>query len=358
MTVRVLVAMSGGVDSSVAAALLVEQGYDVTGVHLKVADAASPDERGRVHGCCGVADADDARRVAQVLDIPFYVWNLTERFGATVVKDFISEYERGRTPNPCVRCNEQVKFGTVLHRGLKMGFDFVATGHYARVTHTGEGARLFRGIDGAKDQSYVLATLGRDALDRTLFPVGDRTKPQTREIARSLGLRTAEKPESFDICFVPDGNAGDFVERSGAAVSPGPLVDSSGTVVGEHRGIHRYTVGQRKGLGLATHERRFVLEVDAARNAIVVGAEELLGRHGLVAEEVSWIAGVPPGEANVLVQIRAHGEPVPAKLETEDPSRVHVAFERPVRGIAPGQLAGFYRRDEVLGGGTISHSIS
>lgn len=357
MTARVLVAMSGGVDSSVAAALLVQQGYDVTGVHLKVADAAAPDERGRVHGCCGIADADDARRVAQVLDIPFYVWNLTDQFGSQVVADFVAEYGRGRTPNPCVRCNERVKFGTVLDRGTRMGFDFVATGHYARLEHAGGRVHLLRGADPAKDQSYVLATLSPTALARTLFPVGGRTKADTRAIAASLGLRTANKPESYDICFVPDGDAAAFVERSGAAVAPGPVLDPEGRVVGEHGGIHRYTVGQRRGLGLATHERRFVLEIDPARNAVVVGPEELLGRRGLVAAEVSWLDG-PPDDADVSVQIRAHGDAVPARLDTRDDSTVAVTFARPVRGVAPGQLAAFYRGDEVLGGGRILHSVA
>jgi tRNA-specific 2-thiouridylase len=355
--VKVLVAMSGGVDSSVAAALLVRLGHDVTGVHLKMSEQ-TPQDGGRVHGCCTVEAADDARRVAQVLDVPFYVWNLKDAFQRSVVADFVGEYARGRTPNPCVRCNETVKFGALLERGASTGFDAVATGHYA-VSRLEHGRwRLYRGADPAKDQSYVLATLGQQELSRALFPVGALTKRRTREIARSLGLRTADKPESYDICFVPDGDAGGFVERHGPPAAPGPILDPSGREIGRHRGVHRYTVGQRRGLGLATAERRYVLEVDAARNAVIVGAEEMLSRRGLEAERVRWVSGSAPAARDLSVQIRAHGAATPATLERVGGEGVVVRFARPERGVAPGQLAAFYAGDEVLGGGTIRRSLA
>ncbi|MCA1831928.1 MAG: tRNA 2-thiouridine(34) synthase MnmA [Actinomycetota bacterium] len=353
---KILVAMSGGVDSSVAAAMLVAEGHDVTGVHLKLSEA-SPESNGRVHGCCTVEAADDARRVADVLDIPFYVWNLKDTFSSAVIDDFVREYERGRTPNPCVRCNETVKFGALLDRGRATGFDAVATGHYAINREEDGRRRLYRSADRTKDQSYVLATLGRQELAFARFPVGAQTKDRTREIARSLMLRTADKPESYDICFVPDGDAAAFVERAGATVAPGPILDPDGNEVGEHGGIHRFTVGQRRGLGLATAERRFVLEVDASRNAIVVGPGELLARGGLTAEKVSWVGGEPPVTADCTVQVRAHGEPVPATITSVEAGRVAVRFGRPQRGIAPGQLAALYDGDEVLGAGTIDAAL-
>jgi tRNA-specific 2-thiouridylase len=358
---KVLVAMSGGVDSSVAAAMLAEQGHDVTGVHLRLSDLHGPDEGGRVHGCCGVTDADDARRVAQVLDVPFYVWDLKEQFGAGVVDDFVSEYARGRTPNPCVRCNEKIKFGALLARAEQLGFDALATGHYARAWHDERGWHLARGADDAKDQSYVLARLGQRELARAIFPVGALSKSQTRDHARALRLRTADKPESFDICFVPDGDAAGFVERAlGDGARPGEIVDAGGVVLGEHAGVHRYTVGQRRGLGIDTGSRKaFVLEIDAPSNRIVVGPGELLARAGLEADEVTWVSGSPPEDGIDAVQVRAHGGACAATLERAEAAAATatVRFAQPQRGIAPGQLAAFYRGDEVLGGGTIARAL-
>jgi tRNA-specific 2-thiouridylase len=352
---KILAAMSGGVDSSVAAAMLVRDGHDVTGVHLRLTDQ-TPAMDGRVHGCCGIADADDARRVAQVLDIPFYVWNFKDAFARGVVDDFVGEYARGRTPNPCVRCNETVKFGALRERAYDLGFDAVATGHYARATREGDGWHLYRGGDEQKDQSYVLARLGQDELERARFPVGAQSKDETRALARELGLRTADKPDSYEICFVPDGDSGGFVERFGARIRPGVIVGTDGAVLGEHPGVHRFTVGQRRGLGINTgSSKAFVLEIDAPANRIVVGPGEMLARTGLEAEEVRWVAGVAPGNIDA-VQVRAHGGVYGAGLLDVDGDRATVRFDRPQRGIAPGQLVAFYRGEEVLGGGTIARA--
>ncbi|MFY9586376.1 MAG: tRNA 2-thiouridine(34) synthase MnmA [Actinomycetota bacterium] len=354
---KVLVAMSGGVDSSVAASMLVADGHDVTGVHMKLSSAPAHESAGRVHGCCTVEAADDARRVAQVLDMPFYVWDLTEDFSRGVLDDFVAEYASGRTPNPCVRCNETVKFGALLERGRRAGFDAVATGHYA-VNRFERGAwRLSRSADRAKDQSYVLSTVEPDALEFARFPVGAQTKEETRAIARSLELRTADKPDSYEICFVPDGDAGGFVEKTLGGTTPGEIVDIDGAVVGEHRGLPHYTVGQRRGLGIETHEKRYVLEVDAPRNRVVVGPSELLARGGLLAERMSWIAERPLPGTMVQAQIRAHGAEIPATLETVGDGTATVRFAQPQRGVAPGQLVAFYAGDEVLGGGTIARSL-
>lgn len=352
---KILAAMSGGVDSSVAAAVLVHQGHDVTGVHLRLADLHGPAADGRVHGCCGVTDADDARRVAQVLDVPFYVWNLKEIFASSVVDDFVGEYARGRTPNPCVRCNERVKFGALLERATALGFDAVATGHYALTRFQGGRWRLYRSADASKDQSYVLSRLGQEQLARARFPVGAQTKERTREMARSLGLRVADKPDSFEICFVPDGDTRAFLsDRLGSV--PGEIVSAGGEVLGTHTGIHRYTVGQRRGLGIDSgSQRAFVLEIDAPRNRVVLGPGELLARSGLDAEEVRWCCGEP--DEIDAVQVRAHGAPIAATLEEGDVDRARIRFAEAQRGIAPGQLVAFYRDDEVIGGGTIARAL-
>jgi len=346
--------MSGGVDSSVAAAMLVRDGHDVTGVHLRLTEQ-TPAMDGRVHGCCGIADADDARRVAQVLDIPFYVWNFKDAFAHGVVEDFVGEYARGRTPNPCVRCNETVKFGALRERALSLGFDAVATGHYARTRLEDGRWHLYRSADTEKDQSYVLGRTGQEELATARFPVGGQTKDQTRALARQLGLRTADKPDSYEICFVPDGDAGGFVARS-VEIPAGEIVGTDGAVLGEHAGIHRFTVGQRRGLGVNTGSARtFVLEIDAPANRIVVGPGELLARTGLEAEGCRWVAGVTPERVDA-VQVRAHGGVYPAGLLDVDGDRASVRFAEPQRGIAPGQLVAFYLGDEVLGGGTISRA--
>jgi tRNA-specific 2-thiouridylase len=357
---KILVAMSGGVDSSVAAALLASEGHDVTGVHMKLSSyATSSESNGRVHGCCTVEAADDARRVAQVVDIPFYVWDLSEEFARGVLDDFVAEYAGGRTPNPCVRCNETVKFGALLDRGRAAGFDAVATGHYAVSRFERDAWRLYRSVDRAKDQSYVLSTLGPEALSLARFPVGGQTKEETRSIARSLELRTADKPDSYEICFVPDGDAAGFVSRLAepGSIPGGEIVDADGTVLGAHDGVHRYTVGQRRGLGLGLAEKRYVVEVDAPARRVVVGPGELLSRSGLEAERVRWFDAPPAIGESVTVQIRAHGAPIGASIEKIEKDSAVVRFAAPQRSIGPGQLVAFYVGDEVLGGGTIARSL-
>ena len=356
---KAVVAMSGGVDSSVAAALMVDAGYDVTGVMLKLwrGEAANTDS-----GCCNVGAAEDARRVADVLGIPFYVLNLAERFEDSVIKDFHASYTAGRTPNPCVRCNQWIKFDALLDRAGALGADVLVTGHYARVRETGGHYRLLRGADAAKDQSYVLWMLSQAELARVAFPVGEMTKPQTRELAARLGLRTATKPDSQEICFVRGGDLGAYVAESiPVAAAPGPIVDSSGRKLGSHRGIGNYTVGQRKGLGISLGTPVFVSGIDPASNTLVVGPRDELAVGAFETEETS-LAGrrLAPGDV-VLVQHRAHGDAYPATVRWVAGERARLAFERPVEAMATGQSAAFYSAsdpDELLGGGIISATVA
>lgn len=315
---RVLVAMSGGVDSAVAAALLVDQGHEVTGVHLKLADlplaAQVPG-----HGCCTLDDAQDARRAAQVLGIPYYVWDLSADFEREVQRPFASTYAAGATPNPCVTCNERVKYAALLDRALALGFDALATGHHARlrregrpVTEPGARAELVRAVDARKDQSYVLYVATPRQLAHTLLPVGELPKERIRAIAAERGLRVASKPDSYDVCFIPDGDTvGYLAERLPA--EPGPIVDEDGEVLGTHDGVWRFTVGQRRGLGLDHHERRFVTDVDAASRTVRVGPRAQLACHWAELERPNWTRGAPP-DGRVRVQVRAHGRSVPGRL--------------------------------------------
>ena len=348
---KMLVAMSGGVDSSVAAALLVEAGHEVTGVHLRLAEANAGDDGGRVHGCCGLTDADDARRVAQVLEIPFYVWNMRDAFAEGIVDDFVGEYAKGRTPNPCVRCNERVKFGTLLDRAEQLGFDAVATGHYARTTFEDGRWRLRRGVDHAKDQSYVLARTPQERLARSRFPLGELEKPQVRELAARINLRTANKPESYDICFIPDGDTAGFLERS-LGEAPGPILDADGNLLGEHSGVHRFTIGQRRGLGIASHERLHVLELEPETSTVVVGPQRMLRRRVLEVDELVWTSGGPEGFD--AVQVRAHGDPIPVDEVTSTAEGLTIELAEPIAGVAPGQLVACYRGDEVVAGATLA----
>lgn len=354
---KAVVAMSGGVDSSVSAALLIDQGYDVTGIMLKLwrGEAANSNS-----GCCNLGAAEDARRVADVLGIPFYVLNFAERFEDTVVRDFHQTYARGRTPNPCVRCNQWIKFDALLDRADVLGADVLATGHYARV-HNEEGRyRLLRGVDENKDQSYVLWMLTQGDLARCLFPVGDMDKTETRRIAADLGLRTAAKPDSQEICFVRDGNLDAYIgEHLPEANRPGPIVDSMGRQVGEHGGAARYTVGQRKGLGVSLGVPVFVRRIDAESNTIVVGSRADLATGAFVTEETSFVGRVPDDGEAILVQYRAHGRAFPACL-VHSAEGIEIVLDEPVEAPAPGQSAAFYsaaRPDELLGGGIVSATV-
>lgn len=354
---KAVVAMSGGVDSSVTAALLVERGYDVTGIMLKLwrGEAANNDS-----GCCNLGAAEDARRVADVLGIPFYVLNFAEHFENTVVRNFHDDYSAGRTPNPCVRCNQWVKFGALMERAEKLGVEVLATGHYARVRHERGAYRLLRGVDAGKDQSYVLWMLTQRDLARTLFPVGDMHKSETRAIAEQLGLRTAHKPDSQEICFVRGGDLGSYVaDNIPAASRPGPLVDSEGTVLGEHAGVGRYTIGQRKGLGIALGRPVFVTAIDAPTNTVTIGDSGDLAVGGFTCNEVSFPhQPLEPGQ-RVHVQHRAHGDANRATIRSTGQS-VEVVFDAPVAAIAPGQSAAFYDADtgaELLGGGVVTTTV-
>ena len=337
---RILVAMSGGVDSSVAAALLRDAGHDVTGVTLKLWGGASDS------GCCSAADVEDARRVAAQLDIPHYVFNFADDFDRSVVAPYVDAYSGGRTPNPCVECNRSIKFGRLLERADTLGFDAVATGHHARVRGgAGGGRRLLRGRDRAKDQSYVLYMLGQAELARTLLPVGELTKAQVREHAASLGLRTAAKPESMDVCFVTRGDRERFVaDRAGA--TPGAVVDSSGAVLGEHDGVTGFTIGQRRGVGVATGERRYVVDLDAATATVVLGRREDLLRDTAEVHDLRFVDDPPPPGTRLDVQVRAHGTPVSGQLDG-----ACVRFEEAQPRVAPGQVVAFYEGDTLLGGG-------
>ncbi len=348
---RVVVGLSGGVDSSVAAALLVEQGHEVVGITLHLAGSESR--------CCSLDDADDARRVADRLGIRFYVANYRDRFRAEVIEPFADAYLAGRTPIPCVACNRRFKFHHLLERARALGATAVATGHYARVAPGAgdEPPRLLRGVDARKDQSYFLFDLGPGALRHVRFPLGALTKDEVRERARALGLVTADKPESQEICFVPDGDYARVVEalRPDALPGRGEIVDERGRVLGHHDGIHHFTVGQRRGLGISAPTPRYVRALDAARNRVVVGDAASLAVPGAAVSGVSWTSGrAPRGPLDARVQIRHRHAAAPARVELRPDGGAHVHFETPERALAPGQAAVFYRGDEVLGGGWIA----
>ena len=349
-----VVAMSGGVDSSVAAGLLLEQGYEVIGVTMRLwtaEDAAAPRHNKR---CCSVEDTDDARAAADVLGIRHYVLNLEREFTEKVVDHFVEEYSRGRTPNPCLSCNDHVKFRPLLEHAVALGADWLATGHYARVRHTTEGAELWRAADPGKDQSYVLYTLGQAELSRTLFPVGEYPKNEIRRLAHNYGLPNADKPDSVDICFIPSGDYRAFV-RDRVPVAAGEIVDTAGRTVGEHTGIVDFTVGQRRGIPARGGEQAlFVVDIDAESNRVVVGAQEELMATSLLAEELTFVSGVAPaGDAPLQARIRYRSPAVPATLSISGDGRAQVSFESPQRAVTPGQAVVFYDGERVLGGGTI-----
>lgn len=351
----VLVAMSGGVDSSVAAAMLHEQGYRVVGEHMKLVHMDGVD-----HGCCGPQAEADAAAVAEIVGFDFRIVDMSSTFESTVLSDFFDEHRSGRTPNPCIRCNERIKFGAFLERAEELGFDFVATGHYVRTWTDPDGLwHLARGLDRSKDQSYVLHVLGQDQLQRSLFPVGGQPKAETRALAERLGLPVAGKPDSQEVCFVPGADHAGFLGRHAPdLVRPGDVVDASGQVLGRHDGKFRYTIGQRRGLGVSTGERSYVVEMDQASNRVVVGPGELLARRGLRADRVTWVSGSAPNEPfEADIRIRYNGDEVPAVVEAVSADAVEVEFRTPQRGVAPGQSVVFYAGDEVLGGGRIIESL-
>jgi tRNA-specific 2-thiouridylase len=346
---KVLAAMSGGVDSAVAAARAVDAGHDVTGVHLALSFAPESHRTG-ARGCCTIEDARDARRAADVLGIPFYVWDLAERFHDDVVSDFLDEYAAGRTPNPCLRCNEKIKFAAVLDKALALGFDAVVTGHHARLVD----GELRRSVDHAKDQSYVLAVLTADQLAHAVFPLGDSTKAQVRAEAAERALAVADKPDSHDICFISDGDTAGFLRRK-LGEQPGDIVDAtSGAVVGRHAGAYAYTVGQRRGLGLGRPtpdgSPRYVVDIEPASRTILVGPQQLLSVDEITAARPVWTSGTPlAGPIDCVIQYRAHGETVPATATPHGADELSVRLHSPARGVAKGQAVVLYAPDPTHG---------
>ena len=357
---HVVAAMSGGVDSAVAASRMLEAGHEVVGVHLALSQNAAT-LRESARGCCTIEDAGDARRVADMLGIPFYVWDMAARFTSDVVEDFIAEYAVGRTPNPCLRCNEKIKFTALLDKALALGFDAVATGHYAQIVENPSGAReLHRAVDMAKDQSYVLGVLDKDQLARSFFPLGDTVKSQIRAEAAAHGFYVAAEPDSHDICFIPDGDTRKWLtDRLGEQA--GDIVEADGTKVGEHTGAYAFTVGQRRGLHLgqpaAGGEPRYVVEVQPGTNTVVVGTGELLGIDAITGDHARWCGPPPEGVVSVGAQVRAHGEEIPATAWA-DGERVEVRLERRIRGVAPGQSVVLYDCTRVVGSATIAKTSS
>jgi tRNA-specific 2-thiouridylase len=353
--VKAVVAMSGGVDSSVAAALMVEAGHEVIGVTLKQWEDSSGNLP--TAGCCTVGDAEDARRVAAQLDIPYYVLDYVDEFREAVVEPFGAAYLSGETPNPCVECNRTVRFRALLDRTAQLGGDVLSTGHYARIGWHPSGHQLQRGIDPGKDQSYVLYMLTREQLAKIRLPIGEMTKPQVRAHATRLGLRTAAKPDSQEICFVGAGNYRDFLaEHFPESSQPGPIVDRSGVEVGSHEGTAGFTIGQRRGLGVALAEPRYVIDIDATTATVVIGDRNDLLADGCRLRDVSFVAGRPPVRPDIQVKVRYRSSPVPALLHRED-GVWEIRFEDPQPAVAPGQAAVMYSGDLVLGGGTIERAL-
>jgi tRNA-uridine 2-sulfurtransferase len=357
---RVVIAMSGGVDSSVAAALLVEQGYDVIGVMLRLWVEPAEDLRpGASNKCCSLEAVHDARAVAERLGIPFYVINAERPFKDQVVDHFIGDYGAGRTPNPCLACNRHIRFGYLLNHARSLGARYLATGHYAQVRQSAAGQyELWRGADRAKDQSYVLHVLGQARLAQAIFPVGAYTKPEVRRLAAARGLPTASRAESQDLCFVADGDYRRFLrDWAPESVSPGPIINRAGRQLGTHRGLPYYTIGQRSGLGIGAPQPLYVLALDRARNALVVGTAEELGARRLLTRRVDWLDGEAPSpDLAVEVQIRYHATPARATVVPLADGTVEVYFDEPVRDITPGQAAVVYAGDRCLGGGLIERA--
>ena len=349
-----IAALSGGVDSAVAAARALDAGHDVVGVHLALARVSGS---GSTRGCCSAADAHDAARIADTLGIPYYVWDVSDEFSEDVIDDFVAEFSRGHTPHPCLRCNESIKFSVVLDRARALGFDAVVTGHYARLV-TGDGApELHRATDALKDQSSVLAVLDAEQLSGALFPLGESTKDQVRAEAAARGLRVADKPDSHDICFIPDGDTAGFL-RDRLGDRPGDLVDAeTGEVIGRHDGTYAFTIGQRRGLALQTPteagERRYVVEIDAAKHQVFVGTHDLLAVRRIEAQRPRWCGPEPRQSMEAQIQFRAHGAPVGACVSHVD-GVVTADLREPVHGVALGQALVIYDGTRVVGSATIS----
>ena len=353
---KLIAAMSGGVDSAVAAARAKEAGHDVIGVHLAL--SKNPQKyRSGARGCCTVEDSHDARRAADVIGIPFYIWDMSDEFHSNVVENFLAEYARGNTPNPCLRCNEKIKFEAVLDRAQAMGFDGVVTGHYAQTRESKDGKLLYRAVDPAKDQSYVLAVLNRDQVQGAYFPLGDTVKDDVRLEADRRGLSVANKPDSHDICFVPSGNNASWLrERLGSTA--GDIVDESGNKLGEHQGAYTYTVGQRKGLGITTPtisgEPRYVLRIEPVTNTVVVGEHNSLAVHRVTGERPIWCGPAPEIAHSYegFLQVRAHGQPLLCTYSW-DGTEVKAQLLDPLFGLAAGQAMVMYDGDRVVGSATV-----
>jgi len=353
---RVVVAMSGGVDSSVAAYLIKKAGYETIGATMQIWSDFSCSEAKRT--CCSSEDIDIARRVARQLDIPFYLVNLREEFEREVVEDFCREYLAGRTPNPCVQCNKELKFALLWNKAKGWGADWLATGHYARIEHVSDGDKerwfLKKGLDAKKDQSYFLFNLSSEELSRTLFPLGEYNKEEVREIAREICLKSAEKAESQEICFIPHGDVGRFIEeRIGHPMKPG-LIKKGGEILGNHRGLGRYTIGQRRGLGIATGSPLYVIEIDTETNSLLVGESEELESIGIIMEKSNISEKLP---IKAAVKIRYNSKEVSAAISKTEDGNIKVLFDSPVRAAAPGQAAVISRGDKIIGGGWINSVI-
>ena len=350
---KVVVAMSGGVDSSVAALLLKNDGYEIIGVTMQLYDTGGKDLPPYYKGCCTVDDVEDARRVCQLLDVPHYVSNLQAEFQSYVIDYFVSEYQKGSTPHPCIACNDSIKFSFLMQRAHFLGATYVATGHYARIQSKEDGYHLLTGMDSSKDQSYVLFGMDQEKLAHTLLPVGWYPKKQIRQFAADAGFPNAQKPDSQEICFIPMGNYREFIKER-VAPKPGRLLDSSGAVVGTHRGIEFYTVGQRRGLGITSTTPLYVTAINAETGDVTVGPEDRLYRKSLWASRVNYPFGRPPPKGvEVSVKIRYKSSHVSATLYPKDNQQALLRFEQPQRAVTPGQAAVFYQGQEVLGGGRI-----